>query len=131
MKVSRKTRSMLTRTRAVTVLAQQKPQAPCLTSQKDWDFIAVLALPADCRSSEFKKRFVELCGRSGLPASRHRCSCTASTSLSPSPLENTGLSIVPRIRKGNCNFPSFNVAPDRRAMVLVKKLSLLVISANP
>lgn len=57
--------------------------------------------------------------------------CGASTSLSPLPLENTGLSIVPPIRKGNCNLPSFKVAPDSRAMVLVKKLSLVVISANP
>ena len=60
----------------------------------------------------------------------HRA-CGASTSLSPLPLENTGLSIVPPIRKGNCNLPSFKVAPDSRAMVLVKKLSLVVISANP
>lgn len=57
--------------------------------------------------------------------------CGASTSLSPLPLENTGLSIVPLIRKGNCNLPSFKVAPDSRAMVLVKKLSLVVISASP
>jgi hypothetical protein len=57
--------------------------------------------------------------------------CTASTSLSPLPLENKGLSIVPPIRKGNCNLPSFNAAPDSRATVLVKKLSLVVISANP
>jgi hypothetical protein len=42
-----------------------------------------------------------------------------------------GLSIVPPIRNGNCNLPSFNVAPESRAMVLVKKLSLVVISANP
>jgi hypothetical protein len=65
------------------------------------------------------------------PIFPHRCFCTASTSLSPLPLENTGLSIVPPIRKGNCNIPSFNVAPDSRAMLLVKKLSLVVISANP
>src|SRR5271165_4481127 len=57
--------------------------------------------------------------------------CGASTSLSPLPLENTGLSIVPPIRKGNCNLPAFKVAPDSRAMVLAKKLSLVVISANP
>ena|SRR5579859_5997177 len=56
---------------------------------------------------------------------------TASTSWSPLPLENIGLSIVPVIRKGNCNFPSFRLAPDNRATVLVKKLSLVVISANP
>src|ERR1700676_4020463 len=43
----------------------------------------------------------------------------------------TGLSIVPPIRKGNCNLPSFNVAPDSRATVLVRKLSFVVISANP
>src|SRR6266478_2362971 len=61
----------------------------------------------------------------------HRCLCATSTSLSPLPLEKTGLSIVPPIRKGNCNLPSFNVAPDSRAMVLVKKLSLVVISAKP
>jgi hypothetical protein len=57
--------------------------------------------------------------------------CTASTSLSPLPFENTGPSIVPPTRKGNCNFPSFNVAPDSWAMVLVKNPSLVVISANP
>jgi hypothetical protein len=57
--------------------------------------------------------------------------CTASTSLSPLPFENTGLSIVPPMRKGNCSLPSFNVAPDSRATVLVKKLSLVVISAKP
>ena len=76
---------------------------------------------------------------SGWPATRpelshifpHRGFCTASTSLSPLPLENTGLLIVPPIRKGNCNLPSFNVAPDSRATVLVKKLSWVVISANP
>jgi hypothetical protein len=61
----------------------------------------------------------------------HRGFCTASTSLSPFPLENTGLSIVPPIRNGNCNLPSTNAAPDIRAMVLVKKPSLVVISANP
>jgi hypothetical protein len=42
-----------------------------------------------------------------------------------------GLSIVPPIRNGNRNLLSFNVAPDSRAMVLVKKLFLVVISANP
>jgi hypothetical protein len=61
----------------------------------------------------------------------HRGFCTASMSLSPLPLENIGLSIVPPMRNGNCNFPSFNVAPESRAMVLVKKPSLLVISAKP
>jgi hypothetical protein len=61
----------------------------------------------------------------------HRGFCTASTSLSPFPLENTGLSIVPPMRKGNCNLPSTNAAPDSRAMVLVKKPSLVVISAKP
>lgn len=61
----------------------------------------------------------------------YRGFCTASTSLSPLPLENTGLSIVPPIRKGNCSLPSFNVAPEKRATVFVKKLSLVVISANP
>src|SRR5882762_537999 len=76
---------------------------------------------------------------SDLPATRpelsdvfpHRGFCTASTSLSPLPLENTGLLIVPPIRKGNCNLPSFNTTPDSRATVLVRKLSLVVISANP
>jgi hypothetical protein len=57
--------------------------------------------------------------------------CGASRSLSPLPLENRGLSIVPPIRKGNCNLPSFKVAPANRAMLLMKKLSLVVISANP
>ena len=33
--------------------------------------------------------------------------------------------------KGNCKLPSFSVAPDSRATVFVKKLSLVVISANP
>jgi hypothetical protein len=61
----------------------------------------------------------------------HRGFCTASISLSPWPLENSGLSIVPPMRKGNCNLPSFNVAPESRAMVLVKKPSLVVISAKP
>ena len=61
----------------------------------------------------------------------YRGFCTASTSLSPFPLENTGLSIVPPMRKGNCSLPSFNAAPDSRATVLVKKLCLVVISANP
>jgi hypothetical protein len=51
--------------------------------------------------------------------------------LVPLALGNTGLSIVPPIRKGNCNLPSFNAAPDSRATVFVKKLSLVVISANP
>src|SRR3984893_17550782 len=55
----------------------------------------------------------------------HRRFPRASTSSSPFPLENTGLSIVPPIRKGNCNLPFFNVAPERRAIVLVKKLSLV------
>src|SRR5579864_9460628 len=36
-----------------------------------------------------------------------------------------------RETEGNCNSPSFNEAPDSRATVLVKKLSLVVISANP
>jgi hypothetical protein len=39
------------------------------------------------------------------------------------PLENTALSIVPPMRKGNCNLPSLSVAPDSLAIVLVKKLS--------
>jgi hypothetical protein len=65
------------------------------------------------------------------PVFPHRRFWAASTSLSPFPLEKTGLSIVPPIRKGNCNLPSFNVAPESRAMVLVKKLSLVVISAKP
>src|SRR5581483_4667886 len=69
----------------------------------------------------------------GLHAQRTVLSGThrASTSLSPLTLENRGLSIVPPIRKGNCNLPSFKLAPASRAMVLVKKLSLLVISAKP
>jgi len=62
---------------------------------------------------------------------RHRGFCAASTSLSPFPLENTGLPIVPPMRKGNCNFPSTNAAPESRATALVKKLSLVVISAKP
>src|SRR5258708_38282116 len=62
---------------------------------------------------------------------RHGRFAPASTSSSPFPFENTGLSIVPPTRNGNCNLPSFNVAPDIRATVLVKKLSLVVISANP
>jgi hypothetical protein len=62
---------------------------------------------------------------------RHRGFRAASTSLSPFPLENTGLPIVPPMRKGNCNFPSTNAAPERRATALVKKLSLVVISAKP
>jgi hypothetical protein len=66
-----------------------------------------------------------------LPHPPHRGCCTASTSLSPFPLENTGLSIVPPTRKGNCSLPSFNAAPERRAMVLVKKPFWVVISANP
>src|SRR5580704_18679123 len=79
-----------------------------------------------------KRRALELSGRDRrLSLLPQRYFCIASTSLSPFPLENTGLSIVPPIRKGNCNLPSFNVAPDSRAMVLVKKLSLVVISANP
>src|SRR4029077_12649434 len=76
--------------------------------------------------------FVELGGRErDGPILPHRCFCTASTSLSPLPLKNSGLSIVPPIRKGNCNLPPTRVAPDSRAMVLVKKPSLVVISANP
>ena len=51
-------------------------------------------------------------------------------SLSPLPLENTGLSIVPPIRKGKLQVAIFNVAPDSRATVFVKKRSLVVISAN-
>jgi hypothetical protein len=80
------------------------------------------------------KNYAAMSIRDGFETAREipqRCFGRASTSLSPLPLEKMGLSIVPPIRKGNCNLPSFNVAPDSRAIVLVKKLSLLVISAKP
>jgi hypothetical protein len=55
----------------------------------------------------------------------------ASTSVSPFPLENIGLSIVPPMRNGNCSLPFTNEAPENRATVFVKNPSLVVISARP
>jgi hypothetical protein len=60
----------------------------------------------------------------------HRYFCTASTSLSPLPPENTGLSVVRLIRKENYALAHTNDAPDSRAMVLEKKLSLVDISVQ-
>ena len=54
-------------------------------------------------------------------------SCAASTFSR----EKTGFSMVPVIRKGKDNNPSFNVAPESRAKVFVKKPCLVVIFASP
>jgi hypothetical protein len=55
----------------------------------------------------------------------------ASRELSFVPFENLGFSIVPSIRNGNDNLPSFNLAPANRANVFVQKPCLLVIVATP
>jgi hypothetical protein len=46
-------------------------------------------------------------------------------------MEKLGLETVPPTRKGNDNRPSFTVAPDRRATILVKKPCLATIIATP
>jgi hypothetical protein len=47
------------------------------------------------------------------------------------PMEKLGLETVPPTRKGNDNRPSFTVAPDSRATILVKKPCLARIIATP
>jgi hypothetical protein len=85
---------------------------------------------ADFQSFDGSRQPCDRVDRDGI-ALPQRGFFTASTSISPFPLENTGLLIVPPIRKGNCNLPSFNAAPENRATVLVKKLCFEVISAKP
>ena len=47
------------------------------------------------------------------------------------PCKNFGFSIVPSMRNGKDNLPSFNLAPSRRANMLVKKPCLVVMVATP
>jgi len=51
--------------------------------------------------------------------------------LSLVPFKNFGFSIVPSIRNGNDNLPSFNLAPSKRANVFVQKSCLVVMVATP